>query len=115
MDNLSVEYYVLSAVWCLLILIANWKIFTKAGEPGWKSIIPFYSEYTMYKFTWGNGWLFLLTLIPVVGFIAGIVQTNKLSKSFGHGVGFTIGLFLLPGIFKMIIAFSDDEYSGPAV
>lgn len=64
---------------------------------------------------WGNGWLFLLGLIPIVGWIADIVQMHKLSKSFGHGIGYTLGLLFLPSIFMLILGFSDDRYVGPAV
>lgn len=38
---------------------------------------------------------------------------NKLSKAFGHGVGFTIGLVLIPNVMTLIIAFGSSEYQGP--
>ena len=73
-------------------IFVYWIIFTKAGEEGWKSLIPIYNIYILYKITWGNGLIFLLLLVPFVNFIVGILTINKLSKCFGHGLGFTLGL-----------------------
>ena len=69
----------------ILLIIANWMIFTKAGEPGWKSIIPLYNTYIQYKIAWGNGWLFLLNIIPIVNIVISIVFEVKLAKAFGKG------------------------------
>lgn len=55
-------YLILAFVWWLLQIIANWRIFTKAGEPGWKSIIPVYGDYISYKIAWETGY-FWATLI----------------------------------------------------
>ena len=109
----------LSAYWglmlliCILLIIAQWKIFEKAGEAGWKSLIPFYNMYILYKIAWGNGWLFLLTIIPIVGIVAGIVVEVKLSKAFGQGGGFAVGLILLPNVFQLILGFGHYDYIGP--
>lgn len=93
-------------------IIVYWIIFTKAGEEGWKSLIPIYNIYILYKIAWGNGMLFLLLLIPFVNFIVGIITINKLSKCFGHGLGFTLGLLFLPIIFLPLLAFGDSRYEG---
>lgn len=100
-------------VLAILVIVAVWKIFVKAGEPGWKAIIPFYNLYTEYKMFWGNGWIFLLTLIPIVNLVVGIMMRHKMSKAFGHGVGFTLGIIFFPYIFMLILGFNDDEYLGP--
>lgn len=53
---------------CLaLFIVGEWKVFKKAGYEGWISLVPFYNTYTLSKIVWGNGWLFLLCLIPVGG------------------------------------------------
>lgn len=104
---------IIALILIVLIIVANWKIFEKAGEAGWKAIIPFYNLYTKYKMFWGNGWLFLLTIIPVVNVIVGIIVNHKMSKAFGHGLGFTLGLVFFPYIFCMILGFNGDEYLGP--
>ena len=93
-------------------IIVYWIIFTKADEEGWKSLIPIYNVYILYKITWGNGLIFLLLLVPFVNFIVGIITINKLSKCFGHGLGFTLGLLFLPIIFLPLLAFGDSRYEG---
>ena len=93
-------------------IIVYWIIFTKADEEGWKSLIPIYNVYILYKITWGNGLIFLLLLVPFVNFIVGILTINKLSKCFGHGLGFTLGLLFLPIIFLPLLAFGDSRYEG---
>ena len=93
-------------------IFVYWIIFTKAGEGGWKSLIPIYNIYILYKITWGNGLIFLLLLVPFVNFIVGILTINKLSKCFGHGLGFTLGLLFLPIIFLPLLAFGDSRYEG---
>ncbi len=97
---------------CVLMIVANWKLFTKAGEPGWASIIPFYNSYVLFKIAFGNGWLFLLCLVPLVNAVINIMLIFKLSKAFGHGVGFGFGLLFLSPIFLLILAFGSSEYVG---
>ncbi len=109
---------VLLAVYVLLI-IAQWKIFTKAGEKGWKSLIPIYNLVVFYKIIGLSPWLLLIylaTIIPVVGYIAilvlSIVAAVKLGQAFGKSSGFIVGLVLLGPIFQMILAFGSSEYVG---
>lgn len=114
-------FFILAIGIVLLILqvIANWKIFTKAGEKGWKSIIPIYNSVILFKIS-GISPLFvlvyLLGFIPFVGTLAilgvTIYQANSLAKSFGKDAGFTVGLVLLPTIFYMILGFGKAEYIG---
>ncbi len=96
----------------ILGIIAMWKIFTKAGEPGWAAIIPFYNVYTLFKITWGSGWKFLLLLIPIANIIIMIITEVKLAKAFGKSNGFAVGLVLLSTIFMLILAFGSSEYKG---
>lgn len=105
-------YLVMLAV-CIVCLIAMARIFRKAGIAGWKVLIPFYSNYLQYKLVFGNGWLFLLTAIPVVGYIVQYVLEWNLAKAFGKGTGFAVlSLFFSP-ITRMIIGFGSSEYVGP--
>ena len=106
-------YAVIALVICILTIIAFWKVFTKAGKPGWASIIPFYSQYCMFDIAWGNGWLFLLTFVPCVNFVIMIMLYLKLAKAFGKGTGFGIGLIFLNTIFVLILGFGDAQYIGP--
>lgn len=107
-------YLLVVLVIAVLTLIAYCKIFAKAGEPWWGGIVPFYNMYLMFKIAWGNGWLFLLTFVPIVGVVVQLVAFWKLCVAFGHGVGFYLGLFFLTPIFLMILAFDSSEYMGPA-
>lgn len=109
---IMMPFFIVALVVAVLTIVGYWKIFSKAGEAGWASIIPLYDQYILSKITFGTGWLFLLLLIPFVNFIFMIVMMYKLSKSFGHGIGFTIGLIFLPFIFLLIIAFGKSEYKG---
>ncbi len=109
---------VMIAVYVLLI-IAQWKIFTKAGEAGWKSLIPIYNLVVLYKIVGLSPWLLLIYLtaiIPVVGYIAilvlSIISMVKLGQAFGKSGGFIVGLVLLGPIFQMILAFGSSEYIG---
>lgn len=100
---------------CLVIAIINiialWKVFDKAGIAGWKSLIPFYNVYCLCKITWGSGWLMFVYLVPLVNIVFGIMTQNRLAKSFGKGIGFTIGLIFLSPIFLMILGFGSAEYN----
>ena len=97
----------------VLTVSAQWVVFQKAGIAGWKSIIPIYSSYCLFKIAWGNGWIFLATIIPIVGVIVDFMAMYKLAKAFNKGLGFGIGLFLFRPIFYIVLAFSEDNYIGP--
>src|SRR5262249_361755 len=98
----------------ILVIAACWKIFTKAGQPGWAAIIPIYNWYILCKIVGRPGWWVILLLIPFINFIIGIILCIDLAKSFGKGVGFGIGLILLGVIFFPILGFGSAQYLGPA-
>jgi uncharacterized membrane protein YhaH (DUF805 family) len=98
----------------VLVIAGLWKVFTKAGEAGWKSIIPIWNVIVLLRIAGRPWWWVFLFFIPIVGFIIAIIAWNDLSKSFGKGVGFTIGLILLYPIFIMILGFGGATYLGPA-
>jgi hypothetical protein len=98
----------------LLMLIANWKVFTKAGKPGWASIVPIYNTMIMLEIVGKPWWWIFLLLIPGVNLIFAIWLLNLLSKSFGQNEGFTIGLLFLPMIFWPVLGFGSSQYQGPA-
>ena len=103
----------------LVVLVGMWKAFSKAGQPGWAAIIPVYNLVVLFRIAGQSGWLaltFLLNFIPVVGGLAwlGIVIWNHInvSKRFGHGVGFALGLVFLAPIFWLILGFGSSKYVG---
>lgn len=107
------ENFLYLVVW-VLIIISFWKIFEKAGKPGWASIIPIYNILVLLEIIGKPWWWLLLLLIPGVNIIFGIWMFNLLSISFGKTEGFTVGLVLLPFIFLPILGFGEDLYKGPA-
>lgn len=96
----------------VLMIASGWKIFTKAGEPGWAAIVPIYNYIVMLKIVGRPMWWFLLFLVPVVNFIIGIIVAIDLAKAFGKGAGFGIGLIILPFVFAPMLAFGDADYQG---
>lgn len=99
----------------IVYIAAQWRIYEKAGKPGWTAIIPIYNLLILLEIIgkpWW--WLLLLLFVPGVNIVLGIWMTNLLSKSFGQNVGFTLGLIFLSVIFYPILAFGNFEYKGPA-
>ena len=125
----------------VLLVVAQWKMFTKAGVEGWKSIIPIYNTYMLFKIVWNTQsfWMLLglgviasilsaigsgssdpniiIVILTLVACIALLVMDIKLSinmaKAYGKGIGFAIGLILLPNIFMLILGFGSAQYIGP--
>ena len=98
----------------VLLIVAQWKIYTKAGKPGWACIIPIYNTIVLLEIIGKPWWWLLLLIIPVANIIFAVWMINLLSKSFGKSEGFTVGLILLPIIFYPILGFGDANYNGPA-
>ncbi len=105
---------IISLAICVLIIAAMWKVFTKAGHPGWACLIPIYNIYILCKIAGRPGWWLLLMLIPFVNFIILIVLSIDIAKSFGKGVGFALGLVFLGFIFWPILGFGSAQYHGPS-
>src|SRR5689334_14787578 len=102
---------------CVLIAILQiagmWRVFEKAGQPGWAAIIPIVNIYFMLKVGGKPGWWLLLMFIPIANFIVIIWALNMVSKSFGKDEGFTVGLLFLSFIFWPILGFGRSKYLGP--
>lgn len=98
----------------IVTIIGLWKMFTKAGQPGWAALIPFYNIYIMCKIVGRPGWWLILMMLPVISIVISIIVSNDLSKSFGRGVGTTVGLVLVPFVFIPILGFGSAQYQGPA-
>lgn len=95
----------------IIALVASmWKIFSKAGQPGWASIIPVYNAYILLKVICKPAWWLILMIIPILNIIIGIIIYTNLAKRFNKGTGFAVGLILLPFIFLPILAFGDAAY-----
>lgn len=99
----------------LAIVVAGlWKVFAKAGQPGWAAIVPFYNYYVMTQIVGRPILWFVLLLVPCVNIVAAFLIMQDLAKSFGKSSGFGVGLFLLSPIFIPMLGFGDAQYSGPS-
>ena len=98
----------------VVVIIAEWKIYEKAGKPGWAVLIPIYNIIVLLEIVGKPIWWIFLFLIPIVNIVFGVWMTNLLSKSFGKDEAFTVGLILLGFVFYPILGFCDAKYIGPA-
>jgi hypothetical protein len=92
-------------------LIAMWKVFVKAGEPGWAAIIPIYNFIVLLRIAGKPWWWIFLFIIPIVNLVIFIIVSIDVAKNFGQGVGFGLGLAFLSIIFYPILAFGDARYN----
>ena len=96
----------------LLMIIAMWKIFSKAGKPGWAAIIPIYNIIVLLEIVDKPLWWIILMFIPFVNIVINIIVTVELAKKFGQSTGFAVGLILLAPIFYPILGFGSAQYQG---
>jgi len=94
----------------VFMLVAMWRVFTKAGQPGWAVLIPFYNVYVLLTIAGKPGWWLLLMFIPLVNLVIAIITLAGLAARFGKGAGFVVGLILLPIVFYPILAFGSAQY-----
>jgi len=96
----------------LLIVAAYWIIYERAGQAGWKSLIPFYNMYVLMEISGKPGWWMFLLFIPLVGVVVYLLAMLSLAKRFGRSELFGVGIFLLPMIFLPLLAFGGAQYEG---
>lgn len=114
-DDIGPVVGLLIYVLVLLVVVAGlWKTFTKAGQPGWAVLVPFYNVYVLTQVAGRPWWWMLLLLVPIVAVVIAFILAIDVAKAFGKGVGFGVGLALLPFIFYPILGFGSAEYQGPA-
>jgi uncharacterized protein DUF5684 len=96
----------------ILEIVAMWKLFTKAGRPGWAAIVPIYNLYVLVKVAGREGWWVILYFIPLVNVVVWFIVAIDIARNFGRSTGFGIGIALLSFIFIPILAFGDARYVG---
>ncbi len=115
---LGISFFLLMGIFILaisiLVIIAQWRIYEKAGQPGWAVLIPFFNFYILLKIVGKPAWWLLWIFVPLANIVVEIWVTNLLSKSFGKDEAFTLGLIFLSVIFYPILGFGKAEYKGPA-
>jgi hypothetical protein len=107
--------------WLLYLLIilfvigaAYWKVFQKAGQPGFLAFVPLLNVMLMLGIAGKPMWWILLLFIPGVNFLVVLMVYDSFAKAYGRGSLFALGLLLLPIIFVPILALSDAQYVGTA-
>jgi uncharacterized membrane protein YhaH (DUF805 family) len=102
-------------VWLAVVVFeiaACWRVFSKAGQPGWGALIPIYNGYCLLQVAGRPGWWLLLLFIPVVNMIVGIIVALDVARNFGRSIAFGIGLIILPIILYPILGFGSAQYGG---
>lgn len=98
----------------VVYVIAMWRVFTKAGQPGWACIIPIYNLYVLLQIIGRPGWWLLLYFIPGVNLVVSVINALDLAKAFGKSSMFGIfGLWLFGFIGYLMLGFGKDQYLGP--
>ncbi|HWJ86156.1 MAG TPA: DUF5684 domain-containing protein [Cellulomonas sp.] len=97
----------------LIVSLGFMGIFAKAGEAGWQGFVPIWNTFVLLKISGKPLWWFVLLLIPIVNIVVLIFVYSGLSLAFGHGAGFTIGLFFFSIIFIYILWLGSSRYVGP--
>jgi len=95
------------------MIASMWKLFTKAGKPGWAAIVPIYNTIVLLEIAGKPWWWLFLFMIPIAGLIFAIITINQVAIAFGKTSGFTVGLILLPIVFFPILAWGDSVYNAP--
>ena len=109
--GLAIVYLIL----LVLVIAGMWKMFQKAGKPGWAAIVPIYNFIVLLEIVGKPLWWIILLFIPFVNFVIIIILYIELAKSFGKGVGYAFGLLLLPFVFFPMLGFGDARYNPNAV
>jgi len=95
------------------MIASVWKVFVKAGQPGWAAIIPIYNTLIQLRIVARPWWWILLLLVPIVNIVILFMMSIELAKRFGKGTGFGVGLVFLSFIFYPILGFGSAQYLGP--
>ena len=111
----GIVFWICYAAVIILWIAGLWKVFEKAGEPGWAAIIPIYNTIVLLKIAGRPIWWIILLLIPLVNLIILIMVSIDVAKRFGKGTGFGLGLAFLPFIFYPVLGFGDARYTGSPV
>lgn len=112
-EYLNPIYLIPTAIAMIAILISEWRVFTKAGQPGWAILIPFYGTWVLYKVICGRGTAMFRLLIPFYNIYWAFKSMIKLAHAYGKSTGFGVGLIFLEPIFMCILGFGDAQYQGP--
>ena len=111
-DFVSVIFGILVIAVCVAMIAGMWKVFVKAGQPGWGCLVPIYNVILLLGMAGKPTWWIVLFLIPIVSLVAAVLVSIEIAKKFGQGTGYGIGLALLPMFFYPMLGFGDAQYQG---
>ncbi len=100
-------------IFIVVMAVAGWKIFEKAGKPGWAALVPIYNMVVFLEIVGKPIWWIILMMIPLVGVVIGFLLSISLAERFGKGAGYGVGIALLGIVFLPMLAFSDAQYDPP--
>jgi len=101
-------------IFALVMLAGMWKVYDKAGKPGWAAIVPIYNIYVLMEIIGRPSWWVILFLLPFINIVVGIITSFELAASFGKSLLYSWGLVVFPYIFYPVLGFGDAQYKGPA-
>ena len=107
-------FWIACGIFALFEIASWWRVFEKAGKPGWACLIPIYNSVVMLQIAGRPWWWIFLYMIPLVNIIIAIMVMVDFAKSFGKGVGFALGIIFVGFIFIPILAWGEAQYLGPA-
>lgn len=108
--GLGIGFMVVTFAIALLMIASMWKIFVKAGKPGWAAIVPIYNMVVFLEIAGKPAWWVLLFFVPFVNIIIAVIASIALAKKFGKGTGYGLGLAFLGIVFYPLLGFSDAQY-----
>ena len=109
---MAAAWLIVFVLFYLVVAFSVYGTFQKAGVPTWWAFVPIIQVLGVFRVAGRPLWWILLLLIPIVDIIVVFVVLNDVSVSFGHGIGFTLGLFFLPIVFFYIVSYGDSQYHG---
>lgn len=103
---------IISLIINIALIVANWVLFEKAGEPGWKAIIPGLNIWTLFEIVYGSGWKCLLLLVPILDIVLLLLLPFRITKAYGHGFVYGLGMLFFSPVMTLILAFGPSRYRG---
>ncbi len=113
-DGPGLFFWTIFLAIAVVVIAAIWRVYTKAGKPGWAAIIPIYNLWVLLEIVGRPGWWLILFFIPIVNVVISLIVYLDLARSFDRSALFGVGLFFLGIIFFPILAFGDARYRGPS-
>ena len=111
-EGMAAGVMIFYVAFLVLMLASMWKIYTKAGKPGWAAIVPIYNIIVLLEIVGRPLWWVVLMLVPCVNVVVGFMVMWDLAKAFGRSAGFFVGMILLSPVFYPMLAFGEAQYQG---